>query len=119
MIVPSRYRRVNPKVREFSTGFLQPIRTIQNRMHGDIGTIQSGGRLDSVENPGGILGCSARAGFCTHVVGLGVSFVTTPICDTIVGPYSVGTGEKMSVRSALLAHEISTAWLRNAFAGFL
>ena len=25
----------------------------------------------------------------------------------------------MSVRSAALVHEISTAWLRNAFAGFL
>jgi len=33
--------------------------------------------------------------------------------------YSVRKGKKMSVHPAILVHEISAAWLRNAFAGFL
>jgi len=48
-----------------------------------------------------------------------VSFVTPPIWGSIVGLTQSKRGRKMSIRSAALAHELSMAWLRNAFAGFL
>ncbi len=60
-----------------------------------------------------------KRGVARMFCGVGVSFVTTPICGSIVGRTQFERGKKMSVHSAILVHEISTAWLRNAFAGFL
>jgi len=88
---------------------------------GDMGTIRDEGRLGTFEN---------TRSFNAQTVMLGkrgvawefrgdVSFVTPPIWGSIVGLTQSKRGKKMSVRSAALAHELSMAWLRNAFAGFL
>ena len=86
--------------------------------HGDIGTIRSAVRLGPVETQA--VSCGARKkGGCTRVLWGGCELRHNPYLRIDCRTYSVRKGKKMSVHPAILVHEISAAWLRNAFAGFL
>jgi hypothetical protein len=87
-----------------------------------MGTIRDEGRLGTFENTRSFQ-CSnddaRKMGGCTGVL-WGCELCHTPDlgldCKDLL---SRKGGKKMSVRSAALVHELSMAWLRNAFAGFL
>src|SRR6266542_1577498 len=79
-----------------------------------------GVQLGWVQSKPEAVSCGARKkGGCTHVLWGGCELRHNPDLRIDCRTYSIRKGKKMSVHSAILVHEISTAWLRNAFVAAL
>src|SRR6266498_193318 len=114
-----RMRRRRPRWMPLLWSCVEGLDTHDTKLrHGDIGTIRSPVRLGPVETQA--VSCGARKkGGCTRVLWGECELRHNPDLRIDCRTYSVRKGKKMSVHSAILVHEISTAWLRNAFVAAL